>query len=1121
MPNLLDLPQCLVEHKGRIDDLQFVCVLDKQIDYTETMQSIEKKDCYAAVVDMVGVRYEKKDYLVWGKAVVLLGARCFEPVPYGRRVMLLEGTAFLTKPYSCCVEILKTYGNDLYCTKTLFRDINGVRSSSSSLAKAVEAIAAMNWDFNGYFSQLEVPNGYHPCSFDCQFPDVSPEQKFTYMSNGEYWKNQKMNDPLNIAENQPKSLVDKIVKKQNSRYLDSRDAIVPKTAAFLAISEKVEIARNNIIEQLHIINSSTNKKYPIEAAISQLYRQLKTYWRRQPSQESVTGRVLFKNVIESMYPEFKNRFENNKPLIDSAIDNNDLLEIWYSGQVPNNLSENVFYIVVAQDREEVYIGFIDYLLNLNGNLVAAYRYSHELDIDMYSMMLFNPYFLTYFDNRLTIEDLDKLTLFYRVDMKTPNILKLRDAAFVHNMMLDSSYPFVSENTIVKLDDLVSSIVSGTFVSSKTFKNIQMYGCLVSQKVMHNLKFFIKQDFEMKDLAVPKLGWRDKKVKGVIKYFLPFAKQESEKDVLINYVNANLGIPFEDEGITYMMDFSLAVKEVYIINRLYELQENGTKPLLPPDLVDKCIEGFEALKAEEWSMPNFKLEQEQVDAVKMLYNPIMCITGPAGSGKTTTAEAILFSMDSLIGIKEDNIMFCAPTGKAASRLKEVVKKPTRTINSLFGIGNESYELYDDSDIKKKSEIKVLVVDESSMINLELMYNMLRKISDNTRIIFMGDKEQLPPIGFGKPFTNMLSVLPCVVLEVTKRASANSGITKNAESMIYRSDTSNPEMLRDYEDFRLIPARTTDIQRLVSGIVNYHLGLAGPKRTPDTQQGKVVLQSVDVGISPDDIQVVTPVNKYEWGTRALNNMLQNTFNPKRNGELSVRFAKDYEIKKNEYGAYVRDNVTYIEYRVGDRVIHLENMSMAERYSYRYENCFTKIDKTMGVMNGDKGKIKGIYKGSELHFILSNGCADEDTAMMFSNGDDVIYVAVEYEDVDENSNPMTFIIFYKCDVVFSADANDYYTKTGVMTVDSFALSKLDLAYALTVHKIQGSQAKLIIGVLFGVGYSGFISRNLMYTEMTRAEQGIYLIGDVMGESSIIQKGRHYEQNRMRSTLLDKMFK
>ena len=159
-------------------------------------------------------------------------------------------------------------------------------------------------------------------------------------------------------------------------------------------------------------------------------------------------------------------------------------------------------------------------------------------------------------------------------------------------------------------------------------------------------------------------------------------------------------------------------------------------------------------------------------------------------------------------EEENIMFCAPTGKAANRLKEIVKKPTRTINSLFGIGDESYTILPEEKVKKKSEIKVLIVDESSMINLNLMYNMISKLSDGTRIIFLGDRSQLPPIGPGKPFTNLLTFLPCVVLNVSKRAAENSGSTRNAEFLLNNSDTYYVDDLEQYDDFRILETPKID-------------------------------------------------------------------------------------------------------------------------------------------------------------------------------------------------------------------------------------------------------------------------------------------------------------------------
>lgn len=1113
MLEFFDLPKYLIEHGGKGEEFQYVCVLDKQIDYSSNMQNIDKKDVYAAVVDMVGMMKDKKEYIVTGKAVVLLGAKCFEPVQYGKRVLYIEGSAMLKAPNSCYTEILKSYpGNpSLYPTKTLYKDINGVRCVAPSISKILENIANYNWDFNGYFAQNGYPMGYHPCSFDCTFADVSPEQKFNYISNSEYFKTLKVENTQSSKQSIGFGIFNnKTVSKQ---YLESRCNILEKPEKFNTLFNRVSIAHDNILKQLEIINKSTEKTCNLDRAIDFLYTQLKAYWRKSPTTESVTGRILFKYVIEYMYPEFKTKYDKNIPLIDSAIDKNNLLEIWYSGQVPNRLSDNLFYLLVVQNRESVYMGFIDYLLSLKGHLVNAFDYARNLNIDFYSLLRFNPYFLTYFDNRLTIEDLDKLTLFYKVDVRTPDLLKYRNAAFVHNIMLDTSVNFVSENTIVRKKDVLKNIVNGFLVNSKTFDAVQNIGCIASVKVMHNLKSYIKPDFEISDFTVPKLGWMEKRVKASNKYYLAFPHGNSEEEVLNDYIETNLGIPCEFDGIEYIADFAYAWKELYIIHRLYELQENGKKFVLNPTDLDKCIKGFEALKAQEWNMPNFKLEEKQIEAVRMLYNPIMCITGPGGSGKTTTAEAILYSMSLLLNVTEDSIMFCAPTGKAANRLKEVVKKPTRTINSLFSIGTESFELLDDSKIKKKSDIKVLIVDESSMIDVELMYNMLTKISDGTRIIFMGDKEQLPPIGAGKPFTNFLSFLPCVVLEVTKRASANSGITRNAELVIHNSD-GVVEKLKDYDDFRLVTSSEKDIKQAIGSFAWYHIGGFGKRRERGTELGDLVLQSLGVDLKPDDIQVITPVNKskYSWGTKELNPYLQNLFNPRKKYEFVIRYKKD--------GFFDKD-AKFVELRKGDRVIHTENMAFADRYIYLHGSTFSKELGTTGVMNGDVGKVQGFYKGSSLNFVLADGDIDESSNDAFSKSQDVLYVAVEYEDVDENSNPLTFVIFYKTDIVHNTESDKLLNEQNICIVDSYALTKLDLAYALTVHKIQGSQAPLIICVLYDVKVSDFISRNLIYTAMTRASKGVYFIGDVVGDNSAIQKGRKCEQNSLRTTISDKIFK
>ena len=231
------------------------------------------------------------------------------------------------------------------------------------------------------------------------------------------------------------------------------------------------------------------------------------------------------------------------------------------------------------------------------------------------------------------------------------------------------------------------------------------------------------------------------------------------------------------------------------------------------------------------------------------------------------------------------------------------------------------------------------------------------------------------------------------------------------------------------------------------------------------------------------------------------------------------KDFEIKKHIDGSSERIPI-YLELRKGDRVIHLENMSMKNRYLQHSTNVYEQINDSFGVMNGDVGKIVAFVKGSDLSFIDKNGNIDDETKEAFADSDDVLYIAVKYMDVDTNANPLEYIVFYKTDINMDFENDKYYRENNIYTVNSSDLFNLDLAYALTVHKLQGSQAKLIICVMYSVGYSRFISRNMLYTAITRAEEGIYLVGNVLGKDSIVNKGRKIEQNILRDTIADKIF-
>lgn len=1119
MPELLDLPKYLNQHGNRVENVRMVCVLDRQVKLPEYFNRISFNGSnIPCLVDVIGVDIGGYKYIVKGKVLVVLGPRSFEPTSYGKRVLLLNGNFIsrsVSQNYVEMTLIYKNGGTDtLYATKTLYREMGQIRKAYPDFGNIIDIIARDNWNFDNYFSKQGIPSDYRVCCSDTVFEDVNDTDRFVYKTDEEYQKSVFDNTRPNVEE------VDDKVERPTFEVKD-----VKSRKNILEMPQNYKVFENVFKVSNSVINNNIKKLGSLSSTfidfnfVDYLYGTLKNNWSRAPSFESATGRALFKNTIEHLFPEFKSRYEKGKPLIDEAIDRHHLLDIWYKGEVPQELKDNYFYYLISNLGEGLYVGVIDYLLGCKSALFDSYNYSLGLDdVNFIAVLRKNPYYLSLIDNRLNIEILDKLAMAFEVDMADEETLKFRNAAYMHNYMLNPSNLGVEENTISVKGNIIKNIYSGYQISSKSYKYLQTKGYIVSDKVVENLHNYIDNKINYSNFKLPKDGWKEKRIRGVSCYILNLDTGMS-RNVLEDYKQSGLGAELSLNNRDYLIDYTNLYKELFIINKLYKLQSAGEKPVFKEEDLDRVIRGFERIKGLEWNMPDFKLEDKQKEAVKLLYNPILCVTGPAGSGKTTTAEALLFGLQALLGIEENEIVFCAPTGKAASRLKEIVKKPTRTINSLFTIGNENYTLLKE-DTKKKSEIKVLIVDECSMINLNLMFNMLNKISDGTRIIFLGDKAQLPPIGSGKPFADFLEYLPCVVLNVLKRASENSGISQNAQNILYQSDKLSPPELQNYDDFRILEVPKSKISDLVVGIVNYHMGRAGEKRVGDTMAAKRVLQSLDVDLSADDIQVLTPVKKYDWGCKNLNVRLQEVINPKNTNVDSIRFESDFEIVYDDMGRGSR-NSTYTELRVNDRVIHLNNMATRDRFLLRSKNTFEKISNSSGVMNGDIGKVVAFIKGTDLNFVLSDGSSDDEMKSLFANDDSVVYTAVAYQDVTEEGEDLEYIILYKGDIIPSVENEELYRTDKIYTLDILELKNLDLAYALTVHKFQGSQSKLIIFVLYPVGYETFISKNMIYTGISRAEKGEYLVGNVTGWNNVIGSGRKIEQNALRLTIGDCIFK
>ncbi|MNL91181.1 ATP-dependent RecD-like DNA helicase [compost metagenome] len=873
--------------------------------------------------------------------------------------------------------------------------------------------------------------------------------------------------------------------KAKKLVVDNRDTILPRTKEFFNFESTVlqsEIKYKELINKVFDKDTDDEITDVVDITFNSLInytgKAIKSNWLR--SAFGLTGRRVFKEAIESILDEYAEEGLQDKSVIDMNLDilGTKLVDCWMTGDTESIDEKNKFLKAIVLCREEIYMKIIDSILSMYGSLVTCYRVSIGLGLNMLPLLVSNPYYLCLIDPSISLEHLDKLAMLYNVNMRDSEIQKSRDIAFMHNYMLDQSNRIIRDNTIVKRSELLNRVKGGYIISKRSYDVVQATGFLVTSDKIQALATYVNAGVIPQAFALPKRGWS----KSGLKYALTTVGKGAE--VIENFVDSGLGVETTLKGIVYISDFFNAKKEWYIIDKMYKISEQTTLDFSQQEL-DNCLKDFEAMKAEEFNLKEgeFKLETRQARAFNILSQACMCLTGSAGSGKTTTAEAIVFGLQNLLGYSDEDIKFCAPTGKAANRLKEVVKRETKTINSLFKIG-ESNKLYDEFDIPIRHDIKALVIDESSMINLNLMYQMMLRVSYNVRLYFLGDKEQAPPIGFGKPFANLLQFLPCIVLTVSKRASEKSFINKNAKALIEDSDKALLDDLKEGEDLKII--NTQDelvVVDMIKNICKYHLGIPTD----------VKFKPVNIGrVDKDKIQVVSPINGKAWGIKNLNKELQDIFNPKDASSPIVLNSRSREITD--------------EYRVGDRVIHSNsNLYERTRLFKTFGNTFDVLEST-GITNGEVGVIESITRAADLDF--SGSEKEADLLKEFPPKDEVVYIVVRYESVDIGDGSSDFYILYKANVTVH-DGRNYH----VLSRD---LNDLDLAYALTIHKLQGSEAKLVLMALLPVG-GDFISRNIIYTGLTRAKQGAYMLGDILGKDSCVARGRRIEQTELRESAID----
>ncbi|PYG89106.1 exodeoxyribonuclease V alpha subunit [Ruminiclostridium sufflavum DSM 19573] len=451
-------------------------------------------------------------------------------------------------------------------------------------------------------------------------------------------------------------------------------------------------------------------------------------------------------------------------------------------------------------------------------------------------------------------------------------------------------------------------------------------------------------------------------------------------------------------------------------------------------VDMLINEFEHAKG-------FALEEMQKEAVKAVFSTNMLIlTGSAGSGKTTTVECMIYVLKRYFENKEEmSFMLAAPTGKAAKRLTEITGFEAMTIHRLLQFSYENKGFF----YRQGNELPydLIVVDESSMLSIDLAHALFTAISPGTTVVLIGDTQQLPSVGAGNVLDDIIrsEAVKVVKLDVIKRQADGSGIITNANKII---NGEMPEIINANKDFFIIEEE--DKNRVV-------------KKTLEAVTRLMTAYNYTI----DDIQVICPQKTSEIGTYEMNKAMQKMVNPAADGKAEIK----------------RGNSVF---REGDKVIHLSNNYEAPHYKKDLLGRYV-AEESCGVFNGDIGKIIEI---SKIEDVAANSEEEEYGGISDNKAADEKRVAVQYDD---------FIIIYQIS----------------------QLEEIDLAYSLTVHKMQGSQCEAAI-ILCHIRNFIMLNRNLGYTAVTRAKKMACIIGQKRAVKIMVSNVKINERNSMLCELL-----
>ena len=457
------------------------------------------------------------------------------------------------------------------------------------------------------------------------------------------------------------------------------------------------------------------------------------------------------------------------------------------------------------------------------------------------------------------------------------------------------------------------------------------------------------------------------------------ERERALSALDEFILDNKLSVFRVDGIEYVMTNEVFEAENYIAKKIHQL--------------DRTVSGFsisdstallDTLEAR-FGIQYAKLQRHAI--YEALSGGVMILTGGPGTGKTTVVKALISIFDSL-GMKT---VLAAPTGRAAKRLSEATSVEAKTIHRMLEMERVSVaETRFGRNARAPLDENVIIIDEASMIDVFLAEALLLAMKRGSRLILIGDSDQLPSVGAGNLFSDLImsECINTVRLKEIFRQSGESLIITNAHRI--NSGESPILNVTDNDFFFVRRERESDIPSTIAELIT--------KRLPKTYGSSV----------KDEIQIISPSKKGQGGIEVLNSTLQQSLNPE------AKFKKE----KISHGVIFRE---------GDKVMQTVN-----NYDVEWEKNGTQ---GMGIFNGDIGVIESI---------------NTQESEMVIRFDDNRIVHYSFELLDE----------------------------------------LELAYAITVHKSQGSEYPIVIIPMYSCPPM-LMSRNLLYTAVTRAKRMVILVG------------------------------